>query len=751
MSFRPQGPAGPPVGRPLPMARWLRVLCGVFAALLLTAAAVTWTATDYLWFRQLGFAEVYRVSYGVRWAMFGVAGGFVALCTGFSAGLARWLRPPELSLLPGLLVPSALTRARLAVDQHWGRVLAGTLAVTGIPAGLAGARSWTTWVQFADRTSFGRRDPQFHLDISFFVFVYPFLRLVLTFLFAAVLLALAAAAVVHVLYGGLRWRPGDLQVTPAARAQLFSLLGFFVLLKAAAYWLDRYGIEFSSHDVISGGPSYTAVHAVLPAKTVLAVIAALCAALFFAAAARHDPLLPAVGFGLLVLSAILVGGVYPATVEQFSVKPHELTRESTYLDRQLSGTRLAFGLTRVRISTYPVGVGPVGVGPGSTGAGSTGAGGAEPALPGRSPAPAGRSPAGRSPAPGHRPDPVLASLQSGTPRTAIVQLPARLRRTARVWPGRHKYLGDPLARVAKLAPFLTLDGNVYPVVVGGELNWVVDGYTTTDRYPYGAHFDVSTAAAGSPAPQGPGRGQVDYIRDAVKAVVQADSGRVTLYQWDTTDPILRTWMKAVPGLIEPRRDMPRALRVHLRYPADLFDLQRQVLASYHVRTAAAFFRGQHAWAVVGGKPVSLSLTLPGERAPESSRTATFTRGDGTTLAAYLTVASDPSRPGYGALRLLEMPPGAVVAGPRQVQAVFRSDPLAVAAVARLHHPGATVIAGPLVTLPAGRGFLYAEPVYVARAGRTPVLGTVLLSYDGRVAAGGTAQAALTALTRSGLG
>lgn len=711
------------------MARWIRVLCGVFAALLLAGAAVIWTTTDYLWFRKLGFAEVFRVSYGVRWAMFGVAGGFVALVTGFSAGLARALRPPQWVVLLDMLVPSGLARARAAVDQSWSQLLGGTLVLVGALAGLTGARSWATWVQFANRTSFGRRDPQFHLDISFFVFVYPFLRLVLAFLFAAVLLALAAAAIVHVLYGGLRFRPGDTQVTPAARAQLFSLLGFFVLLKAAAYWLDRYGIEFSAHDVISGGASYTTVHAVLPAKTVLAVIAALCAGLFFAAAARHDPLLPAVGFGLLVLSAILLGGVYPATVEQFSVKPHELTRETTYLGRQLAGTRQAFGLTQVRISIYPAGTGP--------------------APPASVPAPPSGPPSG--PARRHRSDPVLTSLQSGIPRSEVIQLPARLRHHARFWPGKHKYLGTPLDRVAKLAPFLTLDGNVYPVVVGGQLDWVVDGYTTTDRYPASAHFDTSAATAGSPAPEGPGRGAVDYIRDAVKAVVQADSGRVTLYQWDTTDPILRTWMKALPGLVEPRRDMPRVLRAHLRYPVDLFDLQRQVLASYHVATAAALYHGLRAWTVVGGKPVSLNLSLPGQRAQESSRTAVYTRTGGTALAAYLTVASDPSRPGYGTLRLMEMPPSAALAGPSRIQAVFRHDPVAIDAVAHLRHRGVTVIPGPLVSLPAGHGFLYAEPVYVARAGRTPTLGTVLLSYCGRVAAGRNTQAALTALTRSGPG
>ena len=192
---------------------------------------------------------------------------------------------------------------------------------------------------FANRTSFGVQDPQFHLDISFFVFVYPFIRMVLSFLFAAVLLSLLAAAVVHYLYGGLRLQVRGERATQGARVHLFVLVGIFVLLKAVAYWVDRYGIDFSQRGVVQTGASYTDVNAVLPAKTVLAVIAVICAALFFAGAIRRNSLLPAVGFGLLVLSAVIIGGVYPAIVQQFVVKPNELAKEGPYLTREINSTR----------------------------------------------------------------------------------------------------------------------------------------------------------------------------------------------------------------------------------------------------------------------------------------------------------------------------------------------------------------------------------------------------------------------------
>ena len=144
------------------------------------------------------------------------------------------------------------------------------------------------------------------------------------------------------------------RVTMAAQAHLFILFGVFVLLKAVAYWVDRYGIDFSQRGAVTTGASYTDVNAVLPAKTVLAVIAVLCALLFFAGAARRSAMLPAVGFGLLVLSAILIGGLYPAIIQQFVVKPNELAKETPYIHREILTTRQAYGVTSstVRVAPY---------------------------------------------------------------------------------------------------------------------------------------------------------------------------------------------------------------------------------------------------------------------------------------------------------------------------------------------------------------------------------------------------------------
>ncbi len=214
--------------------------------------------------------------------MAGVIGG--------NAWLAYRLRPARLRLPPSGASPEqpGPEAYRRCVDPHRRLALAVLVGLTGLIAGTSAAGSWRTWLLFANRTSFGRTDPQFHLDISFFVFDYPLIRLVLAYLFAAVLLSVAVVAGVHYLYGGLTFRLRGRLATDAARVHLFALAGAFVLLKAAAYWVDRYGIDFAQRDDVQTGASYTGVNAILPAKTVLAVIALICALLFLVGAARRS-------------------------------------------------------------------------------------------------------------------------------------------------------------------------------------------------------------------------------------------------------------------------------------------------------------------------------------------------------------------------------------------------------------------------------------------------------------------------------
>ena len=152
------------------------------------------------------------------------------------------------------------------------------------------------------------------------------------------------------------------------------------------------------------------------------------------------------------------------------------------------------------------------------------------------------------------------------------------------------------SRVAAVAPYLTLDNDAYPAIVNGRIVWIVDGYTTTDQYPYSTVEQLSQVIADANV-KAPAYSldNMNYIRNSVKATVDAYSGKVTLYAWDPSDPILKTWEKIFPATVKPESDMSTQLLAHVRYPQDLFKAQRAILGSYHVTDAASFYSGDDQW------------------------------------------------------------------------------------------------------------------------------------------------------------
>jgi uncharacterized protein len=888
VSFRPPGPARPS-GRPaLAQVRWPRLVLPVIACVIgfiVLVAIVAGIWTDWLWFSAVHYTSVFGTTYGTRWAMFFIAGLFMALVTGANAVLAYRLRPIYRPVpTPGGDSGTAGDSYRLAIDPHRRLLLGVLLAVIGVISGITAAGSWRTWLLFINQVPFHVRDPQFHLDLSFFVFTYPFIRLVLSYLFWAVLLSLVLAALVHYLYGGLRMQGRHPRVTVATQAHLFVLFGSFVLLKAVAYWVDRYGIDFSQRGAVTTGASYTDVNAVLPAKTVLAVIAVICALLFFAGAARRSAMLPAVGFGLLVLSAILIGGLYPAIIQQFVVKPNELAKETPYIQREIDSTRQAYGITSATVGVhgYPATADTSNSSQlASEVSGLQGLRLLDPdvvsptfqqlqqiksyyqfpsnlamdryRLPGDGPLPqdtvvAVRGMGGPPPGQGNWINSHLVythgfgvvaatanTVQSdGNPSFVESQIPPTGQltlRQPRVYFGQQQntyaivggpagghqeeldypsnggqqnntyrggggvsvgsplnrllyaikfrelnillsgainsdskilYDRQPLARVAKVAPFLTLDGESYPVVANGQIYWVVDGYTTTDLYPYSQRVSLAQATSTSDAPggsvAGQQLGQLNYLRNSVKAVVNAYTGAVTLYAWDPQDPVLQTWMRAFPGIIKPKQDIPSYLTPHLRYPPDLFEVQRQVLAQYHVLSAQSFYGGQNFWAVpnspsngqVSQPPFYQTMTMPGS-ATQFSLTSSLVQRGRQNMAAYLAVDSDPQSSGYGKIEVLQLPQDTAILGPQQVQSTFESDPNISSQLSLYRQNGSKVIEGDLITLPVAGGLIYEEPFYIQAAstgggtstGSYPVLKRIAVSFDGNVGFGPTLQNALS--------
>ncbi|HWB65618.1 MAG TPA: UPF0182 family protein, partial [Mycobacteriales bacterium] len=322
---------------------------------------------------------------------------------------------------------------------------------------------------------------------------------------------------------------------------------------------------------------------------------------------------------------------------------------------------------------------------------------------------------------------------------------------------------NPTARVAAVAPWLTLDGDAYPVASGGHVLWVVDGYTSTNKYPYSQQVNLRSATRTTYVTNGSTSAQpntsVNYLRNSVKATVDANTGQVHLYAWNQAtqpDPLLRMWERAFPGLVEPQHAIPAALLPHLRYPQDLFNVQRGLLAKYHVTDPRQFYSGSDFWKVpadptTGPTPTSgpaipsTYMTL----SPDGRKPATFALStpmatlDRRNLAAFISVDSQPG-PGYGKITVLQFPTNRTVEGPAQVQQTVESDPRIARRFALLRTQHSRVVLGNLLTLPVGGGVMYVEPIYTRGrgAGAFAVQKRVIVRYNGRFGYRSTLRGAL---------
>jgi uncharacterized membrane protein (UPF0182 family) len=310
---------------------------------------------------------------------------------------------------------------------------------------------------------------------------------------------------------------------------------------------------------------------------------------------------------------------------------------------------------------------------------------------------------------------------------------------------------NPRERVSKVAPWLTLDGDPYPAVVDGKIKWIIDGYTTSAGYPYaqkttlsGSTSDALTANSNSITAQS--NQTINYIRNSVKATVDAYDGTVSLYEWDVADPVLKTWAKAYPGVIKPKSEISEKLMAHLRYPEDLFKVQRDILSSYHVQNALAFYGGQDFWRVprdpstFGGNianqpPYYTTLQLPGEKSLSFMLATPFVpRGGRENLSAFAAVNASPGDE-YGKITVLQLPRSTNIPGPTQVASNFEAKPEVATTLSLLRQGGSDVVLGNLLTLPVGGGLLYVQPVYVratANAAAYPLLQKVLVSFGDQI-------------------
>ncbi|MFI9581449.1 UPF0182 family protein [Streptomyces sp. NPDC052236] len=864
MPDRGGGPTGPRirVGRPSRRVRTLLMTLGVLAVLAMAFVMFAGFWTDWLWYRSVKYSSVFTTTLRTKVGLFAVFGLLMATAVGVNIWLAHRLRPP-LSAMS--LEQQSLDRYRMSVAPYKKWVLLAITALVGLIAGASATGQWRTWLMWVNGVSFGQKDPQFQMDVSFYAFDLPWYRFLLGFGFAATVLSLIAAALTHYLYGGLRITSPGARATGAATGHLSVLLGLFVSLKAVAYWLDRYGLAVKSSDFKATGNwtglRYVDANAYLPAKTILFCIAVICALLFFATLWRRTWQLPVIGFGLMVLSAILIGGLYPAIVQKFQVQPNEQAKESPYIKKNIEATRHAYGIDTAKPEDYS--------GKGDTKRKAEQRAAAPTAASYRLADPNVVSPAFQqlqqerkyyqfpatldvdryTGADGKPQDTVIGLrelnitgipkrnwindhftythgygaisakgtntitdadkgtvgspdfTEAGLPTTGQlgtyeqriyygektdqysivggpqkeldyekngeettsykgksgVDLSSPLNRAAyavafsepqMLYSGavgegsRILYNRTPKERVEAVAPWLTIDGDAYPAVVDGRIQWIVDAYTTTNGYPYASRTTLGDTTTDSLTTNQRAvvaqQNQVNYIRNSVKATVDAYDGTVNLYQWDTKDPVLKTWMKAFPGTVKPKGDISPELKSHLRYPQDMFKVQRELLSRYHVTEPEQFYSGSDAWQVPDDPtnkdtsavpPYYLSLKMPGDTVQKFSLTTTFTPAGRPNLGAFMAVDADANSDKYGTIRLLRVTE--TVQGPQQVQSELNGVPEVATFVRDLRGTDSDIEYGNLLTVPLDGGFLYIEPVY-ARGGAAnyPLLKKVAVAYGG---------------------
>ncbi|WP_218859746.1 UPF0182 family membrane protein [Petropleomorpha daqingensis] len=889
----------PPVSVPT-LSRRAKLVIGAIAVLLVLFTAIgtlTNIYVDYLWFDETHYTEVFWTELQTRALLFAVAGVATGGLVALSIYLAYRFRP---TFRPMSLEQQNLERYRQSLEPRRTLVLSIVGIILGLFAGFTAQGSWDTWLTFKNSTDFGKKDAQFGLDVSFFVFDYPFWRLVLGFAFAIVLLALIGSLLTHYIFGGLRLQTPGQKLTGAARVQISVLLGLFVALKAVAYWLDRYGLVYSDRGDVFTGASYTDVNALLVPKGILTAVAIVCAIAFFANIFFRNFLLPAAALVLLLISSLVIGVAYPAIVQQFVVKPSANQKEAPYIERAIAATREAYGLSNIdyvkyaqdangdtvdpnaalqdlrsdtntipnarlldpnvlsdtftarqqirniygfpqkldidrytingvtrdyvvavreldsnnlsenqdnwinRHTVYTHGNGFVAAPANQVVAAQEGG---EPnfttgdlpttgnidvsengariyygELMGDNYSVVG-APKNAAPREFDRPESgsdsggQVNNTYDGKGGVAIGSFFRRL--TFAIYyrernfllssavndDSKVLYVRDPRERVEKAAPFLKVDGDPYPAVIDGRVTWILDGYTTSDSYPYAERMQLGQAAQDSLTGTGTSAlpdEQFNYVRNSVKATVDAYDGTVTLYAWDEKDPVLKTYEKAFPGIVKPKKDMSDELVSHVRYPEDLFKLQRDILTRYHVSDPGDFYSQNDRWQVPDDPtqeptqdpqpPYYILAQRPGDETASFQLTSALNAFRRSNLSAFISASSDPHN--YGQIEVLTLPGNTPFRGPQQVQNSFRTDPRVSADLNLFDGAGSKPVFGNLLTLPIGNnGLLYVEPLYIRGTSTSsfPLLQRVLVNYGGQVGYASTLAEALDQVFGAGAG
>jgi uncharacterized protein len=872
--------------------RWWLVVGILLIILLALSTRLATFYTDVLWFRSIGFVRVFWTLLTTQFGLGVVAGTLMTVLLAGNLLLARRLAPRYRIPTPA---EESVERYRTLVEPIARPLLLVVAVVVGVLSGLNVAPQWPRYVMWANATEFGRQDPQFGLDLGYFVFVLPFHTLVNSWLFTALVITVLMTLVAHYVFGGIRPQAAGQRLTPQVNVHLSVLLAALVAVRAWGFWLDRYMLSYSERGQVTG-LSYTDVNAELLALQLLTIIAAICVVLFLANIRFRGWLLPAAGVGILVVAAVVLAGVYPAIVQRLQVDPQELPRERPYIERNLEFTRFGFGIDDVTFEDFPANeeLSDEEITDNQTTLQSI-----------RLWDPATLQNTYQQ-LQELRPyydfrdvdvdrytlDGDLQQVMLSVREVATTDLPAQARtwqnqamvythgfgvvssavstrrrdgqpvflvnnippegvdelvvENPRIYIGeepptysivgaaedeldfdlgegqaveRFRYDGDdgvlvgsPLRRLAfalrfaepnillsglitdeskimydrrvrdrvqKVAPFLKLDHDAYPVAVDDRVKWVIDAYTTSDMLPYSERTNLAAATVSEQlqlAPVSTDNGQItlqeqsvqvpglegtaNYIRNSVKAVVDAYDGTVTLYVADPDDPVIRAWSSVFPDSFTPISEASEELRSHFRYPEDMFRVQSTMFETYHIPGPDAFYNKDDAWTIPADaqfqanqpessevrpmRPYYLLMRLPGEQSEEFALIQPFSPEQRNNLIGWLAGRSDGEQ--YGELKAYRMPPTKTVFGPEQIQARINQDDAISEQITLWNQSGSRVRYGNLLVIPVEDSLLYAQPLFLrAQQSEIPELRRTVLVFGDRVVMEDTLQAALEAL------
>ncbi|MDF1595095.1 MAG: UPF0182 family protein [Acidimicrobiia bacterium] len=870
---------------PGPRRRGLGVVVVIAAVVLLALRTLAGFWTDYLWFSSIDLVSVWSTRFWTTAAIVAVA-SVIAFSFLISNLVLADRLSPRFRLVDLGDDEEVVERFSEWVEPRIRRVRLLLAAAFGVMLGIGTASLLDPVLAFLNASNFGIVDPQFGIDVGFFVFRLPLWRELVSWTFQLVIATSILVAALHYLNGGIRVRQGRApEIGPGVRAHLSVLFAVLAIIKAGAYRLDAYELLSSTRGLVFGA-GHTDVTARIPALNLLVLISLAAAALLLYNLRRRGWLLPAVAVGSWLAVSLIVGNIIPAAVQRFQVDPNEIERELPYVGRMIEFTRDAFGLADVDVRSFAA----------TQDLDATAIEANRPTIDNLrlwDPAVlestyrqlqelrtfykfedvdidrylvdgeltqvmlsareldleglevtgwvnehlvfthgfgAVLSPANAVTIEGQPdfyvkdipPETEVAGLEIDSPRiyfgeglnsgsfvivgtnekevdfplgagenavefntydgaggvrignifrraafalrfgdfnTLIAQQPTSESKVLMV-----RNITD---RVTTAAPFLYPDGDPYLVALDGDLIWMIDMYTVTDQFPYSEPTNTARLSAEARLPVG-----LNYVRNSVKVAIDAYDGTMTFYVVDPTDPIIQTYRKIYPDLFTDFEEMPESLVAHLRYPEDLFRIQSDVYALYHVTDSRVFINNGDPWAIARDPsttasevirfegayrdadgnvfrpmlPYYLLMRLPDEADLSFILMQPFTPSNRPNMSSFLVAKSGPDN--YGQLIDYELPRDRLVDGPGQVGVRINQDPSISPEFTLLGQEGSVVIQGNMLVVPVDESVLYVQPIYLQgedRGSALPEFKKVVVVFDDRIVMRDTLDEAMAAV------